>query len=296
MRLVIISGRSGSGKTLALHVLEDLGFYCIDNLPFFFLSQLEKHVGHLHPSVAVSLDVRNIPLDLDTFNTVVDDLKKSPNAIEVVYLDADENTLLNRFNETRRKHPLSNQAVSLREAIRKEQSLLTPIANLADLVLDTRLLQKQALYQVIRDRIANRHTHEPLVLLQSFGFKYGVPAEADFIFDVRCLPNPYWQPALRSLSGLDQAVIQYLEEEPQTQHLLSDLCAFLRTWIPHFKADNRNYVTIGIGCTGGQHRSVYMVQKMATQLQPDVPSVQVRHRDIVLSPSNRHAIDPPGPC
>lgn len=283
MRLVIISGRSGSGKTLALHVLEDLGFYCIDNLPFFFLPQLESHVGHLHPSVAVSLDVRNIPLDLDTFNTVVARLKKSNTAIEIVYLDADENTLLNRFNETRRKHPLSNPLVSLREAIRKEQEILTPIANLADLIVDTRLLKKQALYQVIRDKIAHRHTHQPLVLLQSFGFKYGVPADADFIFDVRCLPNPYWQPALRTLSGLDQPVIQYLEEEPQTQHLLSDLCAFFKTWIPHFKADNRNYITIGIGCTGGQHRSVYMVEKMAKELQSTIPHVQVRHRDVVHS-------------
>ncbi|MBP6103490.1 MAG: RNase adapter RapZ [Gammaproteobacteria bacterium] len=285
MRLVIISGRSGSGKTLALHVLEDLGFYCIDNLPFFFLPQLETHVGHLHSLVAVSLDVRNIPLDLETFNAVVDELKKGKSALEIVYLDADENTLLNRFNETRRKHPLSNALVSLREAIRKEQDILTPIANLADLIVDTRLLKKQALYQVIRDRIAERHSQEPLVLLQSFGFKYGIPAEADFIFDVRCLPNPYWQPELRSLSGLDQAVTHYLEEEPQTQQLISDLETFLKTWIPHFKADNRNYITIGIGCTGGQHRSVYMVEKMAKELQSTIPQVQVRHRDVV--PSSR---------
>lgn len=280
MRLVIISGRSGSGKTIALHALEDLGFYCIDNLPFFFLSELENQLGHLQSRVAVSLDARNIPLNLNHFNEVVENLHKTKEAFEVVYLDAAEDILLNRFNETRRKHPLTSESISLREAIRKEQEILTPIANLADLVVDTGLLKRQELYTLIRDRIANRQTNSLLVVLQSFGFKYGPPSEADFIFDVRCLPNPYWQMALKSLSGLEEPVIQYLEKNTQTQELLSDLCNFLSRWIPHFEADNRNYVTIGVGCTGGQHRSVYVVEKISEQLQQKINPLQIRHRDL----------------
>ncbi len=283
MRLVIISGRSGSGKTIALHALEDLGFYCIDNLPFSFLPELENQVGGLHPSVAVSIDTRNSPTNPLHFKNVVADINKKKKKCEIFYLDANENTLLKRFSETRRKHPLTTQSVSLREAIQKEHDILTPIANLADLTIDTSLLTRQELYHLIRDRIAHPEEGKIQLLLQSFGFKHGLPPNADFIFDVRCLPNPYWQPGLQVLSGLDSQVIRYLSALPEVQKLLSDIHHFIETWIPLFEADNRSYLTIGIGCTGGQHRSVYMVETLAKMLKKTITNTQVRHRELKVT-------------
>ncbi len=280
MRLVIISGRSGSGKTIVLHALEDLGFYCIDNLPSSFLPELEKQVGNHHQSVAVGIDVRNGPTDPFHFKTVINDLNKAKKKCEIVYLDANENTLLKRFSETRRKHPLTDQTTSLREAIRKEYEILAPIANLADFIIDTSPLTSQELKNLIRDRIAHHPANQIQLLLQSFGFKYGLPPEADFIFDVRCLPNPYWQSDLRRLSGLDRPVIDYLETFPEVQQLLTDICAFITKWIPHFQADNRSYITIAIGCTGGQHRSVYMVESIAKKISATVTNTQIRHREL----------------
>ncbi len=286
MRLVIISGRSGSGKTIALHALEDLGFYCIDNLPSSFLPELEKQVGSLHPSVAVSIDVRNSPGDSLHFKTVINDLNKAKKRCEIVYLDANENTLLKRFSETRRKHPLTDQATSLREAIRKEYEILSPVANLADLIIDTSPLTSQELKNLIRDRIAHHQESQIQLLLQSFGFKYGLPPDADFIFDVRCLPNPYWQPNLKALSGLDNLVIDYLAKIPEVQQLLIDICTFIEKWIPHFEADHRSYVTIAIGCTGGQHRSVYMVESIAKKIGSKITNTQIRHRELKLVSQN----------
>jgi UPF0042 nucleotide-binding protein len=283
MRLIIISGRSGSGKTIALHVLEDLGFYCIDNLPIFFLPELEKEIGNSHPLVAVSLDARNIPSDSTHLKTVVQDLHERGKSCEILYLDAQENALLQRFSETRRKHPLTDNTTSLREAIRKEHELLTPIAALADLTIDTSPLSRQELHNLIRDRIAHHNGSQVQLLLKSFGFKHGLPPDADFVFDVRCLPNPYWKIDLRALSGLDEPVIQYLEEIPEVQSMLKHICNFLETWIPHFEADNRSYVTIAIGCTGGQHRSVYMVETIAKTISRQIANTQIRHRELTIT-------------
>ncbi len=285
MRLVIISGRSGSGKSIALHALEDLGFYCIDNLPLSFLADLEDQVGELHPTVAVSIDARNSPTDSIHSKKLIEDLHKVKQHCEIVYLDADENTLLKRFSETRRRHPLTNPNTSLREAIRKEHHILTPIASLADLTIDTSPLAPQALYNLIRDRIIHHQESHIQLLLQSFGFKHGLPPDADFIFDVRCLPNPYWQPELRMLSGLDTAVKDYLDNIPEVKSLLSDLVTFIEKWIPHFEADNRSYLTIAIGCTGGQHRSVYMVESIAKKIRPIILNTQIRHRELKLNHS-----------
>ncbi len=283
MHLIIVSGRSGSGKTIALHALEDLGFYCIDNLPISFLPDLPKQVGKLHPRIAVSIDARNItsdPAQLDlVFNQMID-LQKD---ITIIYLDAEENTLLKRFNETRRKHPLTNQTTSLREAIRKEQILLTPIATRANLTIDTNTLTHQELYKYLKNRMSTPNENQVLVLLQSFGFKYGLPHDADFIFDVRCLPNPYWEPELKNLSGLDSAVENYLERIPKVNQLRTDICSFIEKWIPCFQADNRSYISISIGCTGGQHRSVYMVESIAEKIQQSIPLSQIRHRELETS-------------
>lgn len=283
MRLVIISGRSGSGKTIALHVLEDLGFYCIDNLPIFFLPELEKEIGNSHPLVAVSLDARNIPSDSTHLKTMVQDLNARGKSCEILYLDAQENALLQRFSETRRKHPLTDNTTSLREAIRKEHELLTPIAALADLTIDTSPLSRQELHNLIRDRIAHHNGSQVQLLLKSFGFKHGLPPDADFVFDVRCLPNPYWKIDLRALSGLDEPVIQYLEGIPEVQSMLKHICSFLETWIPHFEADNRSYVTIAVGCTGGQHRSVYMVETIAKTISRQIANTQIRHRELKIT-------------
>lgn len=281
MRLVIISGRSGSGKTVALHALEDLGFYCIDNLPFLFLTELESQVGAAHPLVAVSIDVRNSPTDSIQFQNVIDALNKATKKCDIVYLDAEENVLLQRFSETRRKHPLTNQTTSLREAIRKEQDILMPIADLADFTIDTTPLTRQELYHLIRTRIASQPYQDQIqLLLLSFGFKHGLPPNADFVFDVRCLPNPYWQLHLRKLSGLDAPVIEYLQSIPQVQRLLTEISHFIQNWLPAFEADNRSYLTIAIGCTGGQHRSVYMVEGIAKTLEQQVSNLQIRHREL----------------
>ncbi len=282
MRLVIVSGRSGSGKTIALHALEDLGFYCIDNLPFLLVPELQGQLGSTHPTVAVSVDARNYPSNSLQFKNVIKDLNQTKNKCEIVYLDADENTLLKRFSETRRKHPLSNSSISLREAIQKELEILAPIASLADLIVDTSLLTRQGLYNIIRDRIAHHHEGKIQLLLQSFGFKHGLPPDADFVFDVRCLPNPYWEPELSALNGLDHLVIQYLEKIPEANRLIKDISTFIENWIPYFEADNRSYVTIAIGCTGGQHRSVYMVESLSALIKDKIQNTQTRHRELKL--------------
>lgn len=279
MRLVIISGRSGSGKTIALHALEDLGFYCIDNLPFAFLPELEAQVGQLHPDIAVSIDARNNP-SLPLFHDVLMNLNKSEKKCEIIYLDADENTLLQRFSETRRKHPLTAPNVSLREAIRQEHELLTPIAALADLTINTSPLNRQDLIALIRSRLSHKAQGQIQILLQSFGFKHGLPADVDFVFDVRCLPNPYWKPGLKALTGLDKEVIEYLETIPSVNHFVQDIFNFIEKWIPHFEAEHRNYITIAIGCTGGQHRSVYMVEAIAKKITSTFSNTLIRHREL----------------
>lgn len=280
MHLVIISGRSGSGKSVALHALEDLGFYCIDNLPATLLPELERYMETPQERVGVSIDVRNIPEGLIQFKDIVQKLQKPGYVCNIVYLDAADNILLKRFSETRRKHPLTHLHVSLREAIQKEHHILAPISSLADLTIDTSTLSNQALHQMIRDRLASHNSNHLQVLIQSFGYKRGIPPDADFIFDVRCLPNPYWEPQLRDLSGENNAVIDFLRQEPQVQNMLQDIVHFLERWIPRFSADNRSYLTVAIGCTGGRHRSVYLTNAIADILKKTINTVQVRHRDL----------------
>lgn len=280
MRLVIISGRSGSGKTLALHALEDLGFYCIDNLPLTLLPGLESHIGSVQPLVAVSIDARNLLTQIMHFKEIMAELKTPAKDREIIYLDASDNTLLKRFSETRRKHPLTNDQTTLREAIRKEKELLTAIASLADLTIDTGPLNRQALYELVKGRVDVHRGSRLQVLLESFGYKQGLPPDADFIFDLRCLPNPYWEPELRELTGKDAPVIQYLSGKPEVAQLEKDISEFLLSWIPRFEADHRSYVTVALGCTGGQHRSVYLTENLAKRLRKAFPNIQLRHREL----------------
>ena len=284
MRLIIVSGRSGSGKSTALDVLEDNGFYCIDNLPAGLLPELAErallHTEVLQPQVAVSIDARNLPTHLQRFPELLSEVRARHIQCDVLYLDADEDTLLKRFSETRRRHPLTDESRSLAEAIRDEALLLEPISDLADLKIDTTNLNLYQLRDSLKLRLLNKPEPGTAFLIESFGFKRGMPVDADLVFDVRCLPNPYWKPELREQSGLDKPVADYLAAQPDVEEMFLDISSYLLKWLPRFAASNRSYVTIGIGCTGGHHRSVYLTERLGKCLQETLKNVQVRHRDL----------------
>ncbi len=284
MRLIIVSGRSGSGKSTALNVLEDNGFYCIDNLPAGLLPELTErallHTELLHPQVAVSIDARNLPSHLQRFPELLADARARFIQCDVVYLDADDETLLKRFSETRRRHPLTNETRSLAEAIQDERQLLAPITDLADLKIDTTHLNLYQLRDALKLRLLNKPEPGTAFLIESFGFKRGMPVDADLVFDVRCLPNPYWKAELRAQSGLDQPVAEYLATQPEVEEMYQDILAYLTKWLPRFAASNRAYVTVAIGCTGGHHRSVYLAERLGQALREPLKNLQVRHRDL----------------
>lgn len=284
MRLIIVSGRSGSGKSTALNVLEDNGFYCIDNLPAGLLPELAErallHTELLHPQIAVSIDARNLPSQLKRFPELLEEVRARHIQCDVLYLDADDETLLKRFSETRRRHPLTNESRSLAEAIRDEELLLAAIIDHADLKIDTTHLNLYQLRDFLKLRLLNKPEPGTAFLIESFGFKRGMPVDADLVFDVRCLPNPYWKAELRDFSGLDQPVIDYLTAQPDVEEMFQDIHAYLSKWLPRFAASNRAYVTIAIGCTGGHHRSVYLAERLGQALREPLKNLQVRHRDL----------------
>lgn len=293
MRLIIVSGRSGSGKSTALDVLEDNDFYCIDNLPAMLLPELAERTllaaELVHPQIAVSIDARNAPNQLERFPELLAGLRERHIVCDVLYLDADDETLLKRFSETRRRHPLTNESRSLAEAIRDEKVLLSPITDLADLTIDTSHLNLYQLRDSIKLRLLDKPEPGTAFLIESFGFKRGVPVDADVVFDIRCLPNPYWKPDLRAYCGLDQPIIDYLNEQTDVEEMYADIYAYLAKWLPRFAASNRAYVTVAIGCTGGQHRSVYMAQRLGEALRQELSNVQIRHRDAVRINEKPHA-------
>lgn len=277
--LVIISGRSGSGKSTALHVLEDMGYYCIDNLPVSLIFSLIQRLRKTKnvSRVAVSIDARNIADDLANFSEVVAGL--DPDNTQIVYLDSASPTLVKRFSETRRKHPLSNSERDLKAALEYEKELLDTIASMADLTIDTTTLTIHELRDLVRSRITG--VRQGLALLfQSFGFKNGVPVDADYVFDVRCLPNPHWVPNLRASTGLDEPVREFLEEHTEVATMQADIEHFLSRWLPRFEENSRSYLTVAIGCTGGQHRSVYLADKLYLAFKENWQNVQVRHREL----------------
>ena len=284
MRLIIVSGRSGSGKSTALDVLEDNGFYCIDNLPAGLLPELAErallHTELLQPQVAVCIDARNLPSQLKRFPELLEDVRARYIQCDVLYLDAADETLLKRFSETRRRHPLTNQNRSLAEAIHDEELLLAPIIDHADLKIDTTHLNLYQLRDTLKLRLLNQPEPGTAFLFESFGFKRGMPVDADLVFDVRCLPNPYWKADLRDFSGLDQPVIDYLAAQTDVEEMFQDILAYLSKWLPRFAASNRAYVTVAIGCTGGHHRSVYLAERLGQALREPLKNVQVRHRDL----------------
>ncbi len=275
---LIISGRSGSGKTVCLRSLEDLGFYCIDNLPMTLFPSLLQTTQLTQNRIAVSLDARNLP-SASQLHDILLQIKQQAH-FEIIYFDADDNILLKRFSETRRKHPLSNDETSLQEAIQQEKTLLEAIANAATLFIDTSRLSDAQLRHLIRERIAARSTENLSILFQSFGYKNGLPADGDYVFDLRCLPNPYWHDSLRALTGQDEAVIHFLEDNDLVKKMFAEITHFLDLWIPYYEKDKRSYLTINLGCTGGQHRSVYFAQCLAKYYQQKYQHVQIRHRDL----------------
>ncbi len=284
MRLVVISGRSGSGKSTALHILEDAGFNCVDNLPASLLPALIEQVkqrGHSREMrFAISIDARNTWSDLQQFPQIMAIAKQPEMRVEILFLDARSQTLIQRFSETRRKHPLSNETTDLREAIATERRLLEPIADVADLIINTSNLSLHQLRDMIKQRVVGNETTGMAVLFESFGFKHGVPVDADLVFDVRCLPNPYWKRQLRPFSGRDQEVIDFLEQQPEVDEMFTDIRNYLARWLPRFEANNRSYITIAIGCTGGQHRSVYLVERLQKHFTQRFKNIQLRHREL----------------
>jgi RNase adapter protein RapZ len=281
MRLIIVSGLSGSGKSVALHMLEDMDFYCVDNIPAAllkpFISHTVRGMGDTYPRIAVGLDARNRANEIETVPALVKELRRSGIDCEVLYLHAAEEVLLKRFAETRRKHPLVTGEVGLREAIASERRLLEPVITAADWVIDTSNMGVHALRELIRERMDHRSEDRLSLMFESFGYKNGIPGDADFVFDVRSLPNPYWDHALRSLNGRDPAVIAYLEGHASVRGMIADLTAFLEKRIGEFSQANRSYLTIAIGCTGGQHRSVYIAERLAEHFRQTHPQVLTRH-------------------
>jgi UPF0042 nucleotide-binding protein len=283
MKLIIISGRSGSGKTTCLHVLEDIGYYCVDNIPASLLAALSTRLSADNlqlDQVAVSIDARNISEDLKQFPQIYDTLQTSAIECQIIFLDADDNTLLKRFSETRRKHPLSNEHLGLMEAIVYEKELLEPIASLASLTVNTSTLSLHQLRDIIKNRVAEHDSKGLALQFQSFGFKHGIPVDADMVYDTRCLPNPYWIPELRPFTGLDEPVVSYLEQQPDVQEMLQNIITYLERWLPSFQANNRSYITVAIGCTGGQHRSVYLCEKLKQHFNSSSYNAQVRHKEL----------------
>ncbi|MFP5384395.1 MAG: RNase adapter RapZ [Gammaproteobacteria bacterium] len=284
MRLVIVSGRSGSGKSTALQSLEDTGFYCVDNLPVALLPALAGSLRRDETAqlsrVAVGIDARNVRGQLERFPELLNDLQQEVGSCEIIFLDADDDTLLKRFSATRRKHPLSSGTLPLTDALMHERALLEPISTLADLVIDTSQLSVHGLRDMIRHRVVGK-SHQGLALLfESFGFKNGVPPDADFVFDVRCLPNPYWVPHLRGHTGLEPQVIEFLDAHAEVQEMVSDIARLLTAWLPRFEQNDRQYMTVAIGCTGGYHRSVYVVERLASEFSGVWAPIQIRHREL----------------
>ncbi len=284
MKIVVVSGLSGAGKSVALGMLEDLGYYSIDNLPLALLATFTADVlqgrAEEFPRLAVGIDARARAASIRLFPERIKELRAAGIDVQVLFFDADKEVILRRYNETRRKHPLTDADTPLPEAIEKERRLLEPIAACADVVIDTSRSNMHQLREQVRNQLQGADAETLSLLFQSFGYKFGIPQGVDFVFDARCLPNPHWIPELKDLTGRDQAVIDYLEAQPETKRLLKDIQAFLKDWLPKFKAEDRSYVTVAIGCTGGKHRSVYLVERLAEYFRKRYPQALVRHTEL----------------
>ncbi|HEY3858033.1 MAG TPA: RNase adapter RapZ [Gammaproteobacteria bacterium] len=284
MRLVILSGLSGSGKSVALHMLEDLGYYCVDNIPAGHLQSFVRETlltgDPAYQRMAVGVDARNRLEDIRSVPQTVKKLRSEGIECEIVFLHAEEAVLLKRYSESHRPHPLAGDGRSLKDAIEAERELLGPLADEADMVLDSSRTSVHELRELVRERIHREARVSLSLLFQSFGFRHGIPGDSDFVFDARGLPNPYWEPNLRNLSGKELAVAKYLEKHELVNRFVGDVTGFLDFWIPKFETSNRQYLTVSIGCTGGYHRSVYVVERMAEHFKKLGREVLVRHNGL----------------
>ncbi|MDD9175552.1 RNase adapter RapZ [Aliivibrio finisterrensis] len=281
MKLMVVSGNSGAGKSVALRVLEDLGYYCVDNLPIDLLTQFVESIQHTAQNVAVSIDIRNLPKDPLLLTNTLTELKKNHD-VTVVFLDAENKELIKRYSETRRLHPLSltGEQCSLEQAVALEKNILCNFKEGADLVLDTTTKSIHDLSETLRSRILGRESKELVMVFESFGFKHGLPTDADYVFDVRFLPNPHWEPNLRPMTGLDKPVADFLAGYDEVIQLKEQIQQFLTTWLPALEKNNRSYLTVAIGCTGGQHRSVYITQQLGEYFKQQGQQVQIRHKTL----------------
>ena len=281
MRILIVSGLSGSGKSVALHMLEDLGFYCIDNIPAALLKSFISHTVRTpepaYERTAIGLDARNTASEIASVPKLLEELKRGGIQCEVLFLTASEDELLRRFAETRRKHPMSRDNLDLRAAMAKERELLEPIVYAADLIIDTSRMGVHDLRDIVHRRLEQRAAPRLSITFESFGFKHGIPGDADFVFDARSIPNPYWEPALRPLTGRDAEVVKFLESQEAAGRLIEDIARFIEARIPEYQASNRGYLTVAVGCTGGQHRSVYIVDRLAQRFADRFAHVSTRH-------------------
>lgn len=284
MKLLIVSALSGSGKSIALDTLEDCGYYCIDNLPLTLLEDFINHVmindEKTYAKTAIGIDARNQLESLANFSESLKLIRQKGIDCEIIFMQAEESTLLKRYSETRRRHPLTSYNIPLKEALKIEKEMLTPIAKHANVLIDTSRTHYHQLRELIRDQIGERDFRHISLQFQSFGFKHGVPLDADFVFDARSLPNPYWIPELRSFTGKEKPVSEFLKEQPLVDELFQDITSFLERWIPRFEAEGRSYLTVAIGCTGGQHRSVYLVDALVEHFKSPIVNVIVRHREL----------------
>ncbi len=284
MQLVIVSGMSGAGKTVALKQYEDLGYYCIDNLPLPLIggrsSRVVKSLEGRYEKLAIGIDARASTREIRAFPKYLQRLRERQLQVRVIFLTASDEVILRRYSETRRKHPLTGADVALEQAIARERRLLKPIVDCADFVLDTGNFNLHELRDAIRSREASAAHGRLAVTFLSFAFKNGVPDGIDFLFDVRCLPNPHWEKTLRPLTGLDAPVIEYLEQHADVQNMLSDIRRFLESWLPRIAAQDVNYLTVAVGCTGGKHRSPYIVERLAQHFRGSYDPLTVNHREL----------------
>ena len=281
VRILIVSGLSGSGKSVALHMLEDLGFYCIDNIPAALLKSFISHTVRTpepaYERTAIGLDARNTAGEIASVPQLLEELKRGGIHCEVLFLTASEDELLRRFSETRRKHPMSRDNLDLRAAMAREREILEPIVYAADLVIDTSRMGVHELRDIVHQRLEQRSVPRLSITFESFGFKHGIPGDADFVFDARSIPNPYWEPTLRKLTGRDAEVVKFLESQEAAGRLIEDIARFIDARIPEYQASNRGYLTVAVGCTGGQHRSVYIVDRLIERFAGRFQLVSARH-------------------
>ncbi len=280
MELIIVSGRSGAGKSVALRALEDIGYYCVDNLPIELLPQLAQILSKNQQLAAVSVDIRNLPDSAESLEQMIN-LLSEQHQVKIIFLDANQDVLIRRYSDSRRPHPLSSvKDISLEVAINAERDYLEPLYQQANIIIDTTELSTHELAENLRNFLRGQNNKELKIIVESFGFKYGIPLDADYVFDVRFLPNPHWDPALRAMTGLDQPVIDFLKRHTEVHNFVYQTRHFIETWLPMLEKNNRSYLTIAVGCTGGKHRSVYIAEQIGNYFKKKDKNVSVVHNSL----------------